>query len=543
MKRRSALRLVAASALLPACSRTGAGRADGGRRAWTIPHVLRYTDGEDPVGLNPLSNVHASTSWLAQLWGAWLFRTTEAFDPVPELCAVVPTIENGLLSKDGRRITYKLRAAVWADGVPFTSRDVAFSVKTILDPKTIVTSREGWESIERVETPDPHTAIFHLRSTFSAWAFTFFSTGGANPCLLPEHIVGAQDANTGPYNAKPVGIGPFAIASWERGQSVELVANPRYWRGAPKLRKIVYKIIPSDETIMTQVRTHELDLWLQMNPSKLQEASGISDVTILRKRSVYWWHLDMNCDHPALADVRVRRALDTAIDRAAIIAKILHGAGEINWSVLSPSSFAYEPNVRRYPFDLARANELLEAAGWKRGADGVRAKNGVALHFTFVVGAGNETWARIIELIRAGWTQIGVTFDLKAYQTNLYFAPFEDGGIVQTGKFDISAFQWGNPADPTSSINLYSADRIPPKGQNDLRYRNAEVTRLLRDATLTLERSEQKRLLQNAQRILADECPTMPIAQSTALYPMSADLENFDPNSLSPFDFMMDVDI
>jgi peptide/nickel transport system substrate-binding protein len=544
MKRLDALGLLAASSLLPACTRVGgAGGASGGRAASTVPHELRYSDGEDPVGLNPLGNVHASTSWLAELWGAWLFRTTSGFEPVPELCTEVPSVENGLLSPDGRRITYKLRAATWSDGVPFTSHDVAFTVALINNPSTIVTSREGWELIERVETPDERTAIFHLRSTFSAWAATFFSTGGANPCLLPKHIVATQNANTGPYNAKPIGIGPFVIDEWLRGQSVTLTANPQYWHGRPKLERIVYQIIPNDETLMTQLRAGDIDLWMQMNPTKLAEAASIPGVTVLRKPSVYWWHIDCNCSQPALSEVAVRRALNHAIDRQTIINKVLHGAAAVNWSVLSPVSFAYNGAVARYPYDLARANALLDAAGWRRGANGVRTKNGIPLHFAMAYGAGNATWAQMLELIRASWSEIGVTFDLKTYQTNLYFAPFESGGIVQGGKFDLCAFQWGNTADPTGIINLYGADRIPPKGQNDLRYRNAEVTKLLHAATQTFDHAKQKELLQQAQAVIADDCPTFPIAQSIDLYPANADLKDFNPSSLSPFDFMLEVDI
>jgi peptide/nickel transport system substrate-binding protein len=544
MKRFDVLGLLAASALMPACTRVGgASDANGGRQASTIAHELRYSDGQDPVGLNPLSNTHASTSWLAELWGAWLFRTTAAFEPVAELCSEVPSIENGLISRDGRRITLKLREAVWSDGVPFTSHDVAFSVAVIQNPDTIVTSREGWELIERVETPDDRTAIFHMRETYSAWAATFFSTGGANPCLLPRHIVGTQNVNTGAYNAKPVGVGPFVIDDWKRGQSVELSANPHYWRGVPKLQRIVYDIIPSDETLMTQLRAHDIDLWVQMNASKLAEARTIPDVTVIRKPSVYWWHIDCNCEQPALAEVPVRQALNHAIDRKTIIDKVLHGAGLVNWSVINPLSFAYDPGVKQYPYDLARANALLDAAGWRRGPGGVRGKNGQELHFTFAYGAGNATWAQMIELIRASWSQIGVTFDLKSYQTNIYFAPFQNGGIVQGSKFDLCAFQWGNTADPTGAVNLYAADRIPPHGQNDLRYRNAEVTSLLHRATQTLVRAEQKTLLQQAQVLIAEDCPTFPIAQSVALYPASTDLKGFDPNSLSPLDFMMDVDV
>ena len=509
-----------------------------------MPHVLRYADQSDPVGLNPVISTHAPTSWLAQLWAAWLFRYDENFAPVPELATTVPTLENGLVSKDGKRIVFKLRPALWSDGVPFTSKDVAFSVAVVQDPRTNVTSRDGWELIERVETPDEHTAIFHLKQIYANFIPTFFTTGGANPCILPEHIVRGQDPNRGPYNQRPVGIGPFVIDSWQRGQGVQLSANARYWKGLPKLKRIEYKVIPSADTLVTQMKTHELDLWVQMNPNYLNQVDGIEGTRIVRQPSVYWRHFDCNCSHPALAEIPVRQALNYAIDRQTIIAKALHGVGKINWSVFDPQLWAYDPHVKQYPFDLAKANGLLDAAGWKLGADGVRAKGGLRLHFDFALLSGDPAWDQIVELTRSTWQQIGVTFDTKTYLSSLYFAQYQDGGIVNAGKYDVCAFSWGNTPAPQDAVNLYAADMIPPRGQNSLRWLNPQVSAALHGTTRTLDRAEQIRLFGMAQRIIAEECPTFPLVQNVDLLPVNADLRNFRPSPPSgPFDFMMETDI
>src|SRR5665213_2306798 len=137
MNRKSAIGLLASgttlgsSSLLTSCTKVAtSGAGSSSRHSWTVPHVLRYADAEDPVGLNPVVTTHASTSWLAQLWAAWLFRYDENYNPVPELCTTVPTVQNGLVSPDGKRIVFKLREAVWSDGTPFTSKDVAFTVAT-----------------------------------------------------------------------------------------------------------------------------------------------------------------------------------------------------------------------------------------------------------------------------------------------------------------------------------------------------------------------------------------------------------------------------
>ena len=547
MRRRDALQLVAGAAgaaALPSCTKVATeSGAQGSRRGTTIPHVLRYADSQDPVGLNPVVATHASTSWLAMLWAAWLFRYDQNYNPVPELCTTVPTVENGLLSRDGSRIVFKLREAQWADGTPFTSRDVAFSVATILNPNTNVTSREGWDKIARVETPDPHTAIFHMKELYAAFLPTFFTTGGANPCILPEHICKGQDPNHGPYSSMPVGTGPFMVTSWERAQRVVLVRNPKYWRGQAKLERIEYKIIPNADTMVTQLRTHELDMWVSMNPNYLNQVTGIPGTTVTRQISQYWRHFDCNCAHPITGDLTVRQALNYAIDRETMIRKALHGVGEINWTVLSPSSYAFNPSVKRYPFDIAKANSLLEGAGWQMGSNGMRQKNGVPLHLNFAFISGDPAWAQIVELVRTTWRQIGVTFDSKTYLSNLYFEQYQNGGIVNTGKFDVCAFSWGNTPSPTDMINLYASDQIPPHGQNNLFYRNSQLTQMLHAATRTINRSEQSTLLRAAQAIVAEQCPTFPLVQNVDLYPHNADLVNFHPVSNGPFDFMMNVDI
>jgi peptide/nickel transport system substrate-binding protein len=544
MRRRDFLPLVAGSAALPACTRVGTGSTPGERHSWTVPHVLRYADLEDPVGLNPVVAVHASTSWVAQLWAAWLFRYDENYAPVPELATTVPTLENGLVSKDGKRIVFNLRAALWSDGVPFTSKDVAFTVAVILDPRTNVTSRDGWDQIERVETPDDRTAIFHMKQIYAAYLPTFFTTGGANPCILPEHVVRGQDPNHGPYNSKPIGTGPFVVDSWLRGQGVSLSANPRYWKGLPKLKRVEYKIIPNADTLVTQMKSHELDLWVLMNPNYLNQVDAIDGTRIVRQRSAFWRHFDCNCSHPALVEIPVRQALNYAIDRQTIIQKTLHGVGEVNWSVLSPNSYAYDPHVKQYPFDLAKANALLDGAGWKNGADGVRAKGGMRLHFDFALLSGDPAWQQILELTRSTWHSIGVTFDTKPYLSSLYFAQIQDGGIVNSGKYDVCAFQWGNTPSPQDAVTLYCSDQIPPQGQNSLRYVNAQVTEALHATTRTLDRAEQIRLFAIVQRIIAEECPTFPIVQNVDLFPVNVDLKNFRPTAASgPFDFMMETDI
>jgi len=166
------------------------------------------------------------------------------------------------------------------------------------------------------------------------------------------------------------------------------------------------------------------------------------------------------------------------------------------------------------------------------------------LHLEFALISGDPAWQQIIELTRSTWQQIGVTFDTKPYLSSLYFAQIQDGGIVNSGKYDVCAFSWGNTPVPQDAINLYCGDQIPPKGQNNLRYVNPEVDAALHATNTTLDRAEQIRLFWKAQQIIAEECPTFPLVQNVDLMPVNVDLKNFRPSPVSgPFDFMMETDI
>lgn len=166
----------------------------------------------------------------------YFFVFDEHGNAVPSLCLEVPTKANHLISPDGKALTFKLRHGVlWHDGAPFTSADVAFTVRTILDPKTNVLSREGWDLIARVDTPDRYTAVFHLRKPFAAFLNRFF-TPIDNPAILPEHLLRGKDVNHAAYNALPVGLGPFKYVRWSRGNDVVMEAFERWWGGAPRTR-------------------------------------------------------------------------------------------------------------------------------------------------------------------------------------------------------------------------------------------------------------------------------------------------------------------
>jgi peptide/nickel transport system substrate-binding protein len=518
-------------------------QAQGARHPYTIPHVLRFSGAEDIVGLNPHFAQQAVTSYLDRLTMAYLVRFDAANRPIPELATEVPTRKNGGISADGKTITYHLRHdAKWSDGAPFTSADVAFSVDVVKNPKNNEIGIDDFRRIARVDTPNPYTAVFHLTRP-DAQFYTTFGTGGAGPCILPKHILGGLDSIvTAPYNSLPVGIGPFKFSSWHRGQDVEMVADPLYFRGRPKLDKVIYKIIADRNTVTTQMTTHELDLWMPVPAAyydRLHEMTGI----VVKKIPGYGYnHVDFNLKNPALRDPVVRQALRYATNRASILEKIRHGVGSLQESVIAPAHPFYNSSIARIPYDPAKANALLDADGWKRGADGIRAKNGVRLSFTYATGVGLPDTDQMIELLRVWWKDIGVEFDVQRYLSSIFFAPMSQGGILYGGHFDVTGFAWGGT--PTGDQNfVFACDHQPPNGQNIVHYCNPVVDGLVKTFETNNDERVQKKALQEIQAILARDVPSIVLDAREDVFAYNSDLKNFRPNQVSVFDDVMDMDI
>lgn len=511
------------------------------RHSFTLPHVLRYTTGEEITGLNPHLDIAASVTYMSSLTMAWLIKTGLHGELVPELATAVPTMQNGGVSKDGLSITYHLRKdAKWSDGIPFTSEDIAFTIETILNPATNEVSRDGWSLIKTLDVIDKYTVRLRLKEKYAPFVVTFFSSAGANPCVLPKHLLSRlPNINTADYNALPVGIGPFKYASWKRGDAVVMVPNPLYFRGQPKLQRIIFKIVPDRNTALTQMQTHEVDMWLSMSPAYFTRAQTIKDVAISRQPSVTFDHLDFNVSHPALADRRVRQALRLGVDRAEIRAKIRHGLGTLSDNVFGPIHPAYHP-IPLTPFDLGAATRLLNSAGWKPGPDGIRAKNGIRLSFAFVSSTGAPDADQQIEMIRANWQKLGVELNVRRFQSSVIFA--EPAGVLYAGNWDIMYLAWS--LDYFGDLTgLYSCNDIPPKGQNVTRWCDKRAEDAM--AAFRLEYDPAKR--NPYDYIVTDEIDrevpiiVMDIRDNLVAY--NSDLKNFKPNPINPFDNMMKVDI
>jgi peptide/nickel transport system substrate-binding protein len=528
---RGVLALAVAVALLAAagCMRIDSETQSGAQRPGSIPGTLRYADVQEVEGLNPLLRIQAVGTDLDMFVYGFFFNLDNKMRFVPELATEVPTRANGGISADGLTLTYHLRSGVrWQDGAPFTARDVVFTTQAILNPKNNVVSRTGWDDIADARAVGDHTVRFRLKKIYAPAVATFFCESGLYP-ILPAHLLAKYpDINHAPFNDHPVGTGPFRFVRWVHGDHIELEANPLYWRGRPKLDRIVYKFVPAETTILTQLKSHELDAWFRAPSTLFDQLSALPDYRLAVAPSLVYAHLDLNQKNPLFDDVDVRRAINYAIDRETIIDKITHGVAEPAYSDVSPLSWAYDPHVVRYAHDPAKSRALLRQAGWAPGPDGVMKKNDTRLSFALSTVAGSATGQAIEALLQQDLREVGIEATVKNYPSDLFFGSFADNGILYRGKYDAALFSWAAGVDPDDSSE-YLCDEIPPAGQNDLYWCDDRLDSAERGALSSYDRPVRKPYYAITQEELASQSATIFLYFARQLFVTSPDMRGFVP--------------
>jgi peptide/nickel transport system substrate-binding protein len=463
-----------------ACTRVGsANRFNAALHSWTEPDTVRIGLYEEPDTLNPVIGTMSFSSDVFQLVFDGLIRYDDHGRPIPDLAREVPSLENGGISPDGRTLTYHLMPnARWSDGVPVTADDVIFTWHAIMNPQNLTISRDGYDRITSMDAPDPHTVRVHLREVYPPALYLF--ADGIIGAIVPKHILGAYpNVNRVPFNAAPIGSGPFILRSWEHGNAIRLDANDAYFRGRPKLRHVVLRFIPDQNTLISQLRSHEIDLYYNVSLQQMAQVQTIRDVNITHANStLHWEHINFNVRHAPLDERAVRLALCYAFDERVLLDKIYHGYGRAAPTHFNPDFGWGDPRVGYYPYDPRRAGALLDAAGWKLGSDGIRSKNGKPLSFGMTTVAGVKQREAIEVYLQNAWRAVGADAIVKNAAAPTLFAPAGSGGLLLGGKTDVTVFAYeNNNPDPDDTAYL-NPKSLPPNGQNTTFYVNPEIARL-----------------------------------------------------------------
>lgn len=504
-----------------------------------VPHALRFANADDIATLDPVLSAETTVGLLSQLTMAYLVRYDARNRPIPELATAIPSRRNGGISRDGKTITWHLRHdARWSDGVPFDAADVAFTVAAVANPANNVVSRDGFDDIERVETPDRYTSVFRLKKPYAAFLPRFFGSPPGNPCILPRHILAsATTINDAAYNALPVGIGPFRYVAWRRGDAVEMAANPAYFRGRPKLDRITYEIVPNETTALTRLQAGDVDLLVNLKAIDVPRARLVPNATLVSEPSYRFVALAFNASRPVLADANVRRALEMAVDRPTLVEKADHGLGVVAQSFVPPQYAGYRP-IPLVPYDPSGARELLDRSGWKPGPDGIRRKGGNSLRVELDTVTG--AYPLDVELLRTWWSQIGVALDTRTFDPKIFYQP--GTGIVFGGGFDATIYSIQNFPFVYPSL-IFACNRIPPNGLNLTRFCDPALDALMSDYESTYDARRSERELETVAARVSASTPLVVLEYAPTVIVETQRVVGFHPNAVTFFDDMLDVDV
>ena len=487
---------------------------------------------QEPEILNEAVNSMVASVYVCSLIFSKFVKYNDSMELVPDLIEEIPTVENGGISPDYLTYTYHIRKnARWHDGVSVTSYDAKFSYEVMMHPDINVETRQGWDVVDRVETPDSHTVVFHLREVYANFVGDCFY----DESVLPEHLLrgslGPQFQNAA-FHRHPVGSGPFVFKEWVSGSHIIVRANKDYYGEGPYLDEIVIKFIPDGNALVMQLETGEIAAIDNAPNTALPVVERMKGVRLFRNPALFNEHLDLNCENAILGDRLVRRALALATNRKELADRIYKGVWLPAYGDDHPRSPYYTTAVETLnAFDPARAENLLTKAGWvDRNGDGIREKNGTPLALTISATTGNLDRERSEMVLREEYRSIGVDLAVKNYSPGELYASWDEGGILRRGKYDIALYAALMPPDPSTKEGTYSAAFIPPKGQNFTRIRNERLTRLLGEGSRTVVFADRKRIYDEISRIVADESPAIPLLWVTQLDVMPEALVNYRPN-------------
>lgn len=476
--------------------------------------LVEGTIGEASTLLPILASDSASHSVAGQIYNG-LIKYDKNLRLVGDLA------ESFTVANDGLTITFRLRRNVrWHDGAPFTARDVLYTYRVIIDPKTPTAYSEDFKQVASVTAPDPFTVVVRYRAPFAP---ALASWGTA---ILPAHLLEGQEITKSPLARKPVGTGPFRFKEWVSGQKIGLEANPDYFEGRPYLDRYVYRVIPDTSTMYMELKAGGVDM-MGLTPVQYARQTDTDSFrgafNKYRYPSSSYLYLGYNLRHPLFKDVRIRRAMTAAINKDELIQGVLFGMGQKAHGPIVPGRWAHHAGVRDIPHDPAYARQLLAEAGWLPGQGGILHKDGKPLQFTILTNQGNQQRLMTAQIIQQRLLQVGIDVRIRVVEWAAFLKEF-----IDKGNFEVVLLAWMTSQDP-DMYDIWHSSKTKPGELNFIGYNNPEVDRLLEEGRSTFDLERRKRAYFRIQEILAEEQPYTFLYVPDALPVVSARIRGIEP--------------
>jgi peptide/nickel transport system substrate-binding protein len=404
------------------------------------------------------------------------------------------------VSEDGLEIIFYLRKGVkWQDGIPFTAKDVEFTYKILIDPDTRTPYSGDFEMVKSLDIIDDYTVRVVYKEAFSPG----LSSWGMN--IMPEHLLKGEDLNSTKFSRNPIGTGPYKFKLWKTGERVELVFNPGYFEGRPCIDKYIYRIIPDQATLFLELRSGGVD-FTSLTPLQFKRQTENKffkkNFQKFQYPSFGYTYLGYNLKDARFSDIRVRQAINYAVDKEEIIRGVLFGLGKISTGPFLPGSWAYNENVKPKGYDPEKAKALLKEAGWDDSdKDGILDKNGVKFSFTIITNQGNEQRRMTAEIIQRRLMEIGIDVKIKIIEWSSFVSEF-----IDKRRFDAVLLGWSLSMDP-DMYDIWHSSKTKEGEFNFVGYSNEEVDGLLLEGRKTFDITERSKIYNSIHEILYEEQP------------------------------------
>jgi peptide/nickel transport system substrate-binding protein len=464
-------------ALFAVAMLSGCGRAREADEPGTVNFLMEAM----PINLDPRIGNDAYSEHLHGL----IFDSLVGHDAQMN---ITPDLAETWEAPDPLTYVFHLRHGVkFHDGRAFTSADVKFTFDSLLSSAVLSPKRGTFPMVKNIEAPDDYTVVFHLSEPFSSFLWNLTRPG-----------IGIVPSGSGKEEARnPIGTGPFRVVSVEQDEEIVLERNPEYFGGTPKIERVRFRIVPEAIVRALELRKGSADVAGvgSLTPDMVLTLTKQPEILAQEQPGTQFAYIAFNFDDPILAHREVRQALAYATDRATLIRYLLRGQARQASSLLPPNHWAFEPNVRRYDYDPAQAEKLLDAAGYTRGADGVR------IHLTLKTSTEEST--RILgEALAGEWSKVGVELQLKPLENATFVSD------IGRGSFQLYTFRWvGANNDPDIFHYVFSSKRMPPDGANRGHYHNPALDALIDQQMVEMDLAKRKTLLSQIQKIVAQDEP------------------------------------
>ena len=423
-----------------------------------------------------------------------LIKYDENLNYAPDLA------ESWKISNNQKTITFTLKKNLkWSDGLPLTSEDVLFTWKLITNPTTRTPYGSDYQLVKEASAPDALTFKITYASSYAPALDTWTALH-----ILPKHILKDEDINKTFFSRKPTGSSYYKLDEWISGQQVVLKASNNSTSGPPSIEKLISRIIPDTSSQFLELTADNIDL-MNINPIQYQRVFPArkdlqQKIALYKEQGNGYTYLGFNLKKAPFNDIRVRQALNFAIDKDEVIKGVLLGLGESISSPYKPGTRWNNPNLSPYPYKPKKALELLSEAGFIKNKDGLLVKNGKPLKFEIITNQNKQREMTAV-LIQRRLQEIGVEVSIRVIEWASFVNRF-----IKTGDFDVVVLGWGLSLDP-DQFNIWHSSQQGPGQFNFLGYENKKVDKLLELGRKELNPQKREKIYHQFSKYLLEDSP------------------------------------